>query len=487
MNIGRIEATILQSLLYNVQYCRQVLPYLEAEFFEEKAERLLCKTLKDYVQKYDKVPTPEAMYVVLHDARGVSDDDYHAAVAKLGEIATNQSEHVAVDDAWLIDQTDKFAKDRAMYNAVQTAIHIVTGESKDLTSEAIPELITKALAVSLKPATNTINLPTTDTDEMLARLCAQETEGRFPFQASLSTLNAVTRGGLKHGETALMLAGSGVGKTKWLCNLASQYAQQGLGVLYVNLESEASDIWRTVAANLIGVASDEIHLASRLAVRPVQALNIMIHDYNGTATPPGIPLLIQQKLRRYIKEHGIRVVQYDALNHRKPDVVIIDYMSEMTPTQTSKNDNTYQAIGRIYRELLDIARGHNVLIWSAAQFNREGVRETKRKDGGKASVEHVGDSYQQVTKATLLLKLELFHTEGPIGYMNAEVLKYRHNNDWRKFQMELQYPLARFREMSPDEWAEVVVAKVGTQKPEPVTSSSVFNAATKRKTIWEQV
>lgn len=308
-----------------------------------------------------------------------------------------------------------------------------------------------------------IYFPESDPTKIIKELRGEEVAARFPFPDSLLSLNELTDGGMRRGETGLIIAGTGVGKSMWLCFLAASYAVAGHKVLYVNLEGKASYIWQRIGACVLNIDSKSlIELTDEEAAKhtpKLKSLPIMVRDVTGEATPADIRPVIER---------------YKLLHGEAPDILIIDYMGELNPTRSSKNDNTYTNIGKIYKGLLDIARFNDLTVWSAMQVNREGVKESQK--GATPTIVHIAESFQAAYKATLVLLLDLFHTNGDVGYLNLHTLKYRNKNLRPSMNVELSYPYTRFREMTGAEWMDVVSEKVkgGVEDTPPQGKVTVF-------------
>src|SRR6056300_1991100 len=221
----RIELTILTNLIYNEDYTRKVLPFLKAFYFSKREERILFGEIESFVSKYKNLPTKETLLIELGQRKDINDEELKGVKELLNSLVLEEA-----DNQWLSDTTEKFCKDRAVHNAVLDGIKILDGKDQKRTQEAIPSILADALAVSF--------------DNHIGHDYIGDAEDRFKwyhtkekkYQFDLSYFNKITKGGVPSKTLNIALAGTGVGKSLFMCLCASAYLSQGLNVLYITLE-----------------------------------------------------------------------------------------------------------------------------------------------------------------------------------------------------------------------------------------------------------
>ena len=222
---SRIENTILGSLFYKEDYTRKVLPFIKEEYFGNRVEQLLFGEVFKFIEKYNNLPTKDAILIELNNRRDINEEELQHL--KDYVVAVEDSE---ADEQWLLETTEKFCKDRAVHNAVLSGIKILDNKDKKQTPEAIPHILSEALAVSF--------------DKSVGHDYIEDAEARFKFyhtkekryQFDLDYMNRITKGGVPSKTLNIALAGTGVGKSLFMCHVASSYLLQGLNVLYITLE-----------------------------------------------------------------------------------------------------------------------------------------------------------------------------------------------------------------------------------------------------------
>jgi replicative DNA helicase len=249
-----IQRTILRSLFYNEDYVRQVLPFLKAEYFQEQNERRLFKEVAEFIGKYNKPPTVEAVSVNLGNADDVrSQEALDTMKGILDQIEQNRDQKVEMK--WLVDESEKFCKDQALYNAIMDSIQILDGKGKNKTLQktAIPEIVSKALSVSF--------------DNRIGHDYLEDYENRYEMyhrkeekvQFHLQSLNRITRGGIGKKTLNILLAGTNVGKSIFMCDFAAHSLKQGLNVLYITCEMAEERIGERIDMNLLDLNTDDLY------------------------------------------------------------------------------------------------------------------------------------------------------------------------------------------------------------------------------------
>ena len=240
-NFERIETTILSNLFYEEDYTRKVIPFLKEDYFPLRTEKILFSEIYKFVQKYNNLPTKEAIIIELSQRKDINEDEHNVLKENINSISKLNS-----DPQWLLDTTEKFCKDRAVHNAVLSGIRILDKKDSKRTPESIPGILADALAVSFDQHIGHDYIG--DHEERFKWYHTKETK----YQFDLDYMNRITKGGVPSKTLNIALAGTGVGKSLFMCHCASSaYLTQGLNVLYITLEMAEERIAERIDANLI--------------------------------------------------------------------------------------------------------------------------------------------------------------------------------------------------------------------------------------------
>ncbi len=249
-----LEQVILRHLLTDEPYMRKVLPFVKPEYFQGVYNQLFKQIVK-YVAKYNKLPTQESLKIDIDQSEKFNPDQYTAALEILPIIFDKET--VKANDKWLEDNTEKWCQDRAIHNAIMESISIIDGKHKELTKNALPDLLTKALAVSFDA-----NIGHDYVDNVSDRYdFYHEQEERIPFD--LEYFNKITKGGLPNKTLNVALAGTGVGKSLFMCHVAADAMTQGRNVLYITMEMAEERIAERIDANLLDIPLDQLETLSK--------------------------------------------------------------------------------------------------------------------------------------------------------------------------------------------------------------------------------
>lgn len=357
MQTARIETTILSNLLLNEEFERKVLPFLRPDYFHNGSEKLVFSTIAESITKYNKLPTSEQIIITLNEAHNVPEPEFKDAV----EIINSLNEQSA-DNAWLTDVTEKFCKDKAIYNAIVDGIQIVEGKDKNRSPDALPALLSDALSVSFDP-----NVGHDYFEQSDERFDFYHTkEEKIPF--NLKYFDLITKGGLPSKTLNVALAGTGVGKSLFMCHLAANYMMHGKNVLYITMEMAEERIAERIDANLLNVPIDQLeHLSKDMFSNRVQSIadkttgKLIIKEYpTGSAHANHFRALLNElKLKKQFV----------------PDMIFIDYLNICASARMKGMGgaiNSYSYIKSIAEELRGLAVEFDVPIVSATQTTRSG-------------------------------------------------------------------------------------------------------------------
>ena len=243
-----IERTPLTNLLNNEEYTRKVLPFIKPEYFDVKEERIIFDEIQKFVDKYNKMPTQTSLEIEVGARKDLNDTEHK----KIVEIIKTLKKEV-IDFDWLVDTTEKFVKDKAIYNAIVEGVGIIDGRSKDKTPDSIPSILTDALAVSFD---NSVGHDYLEDSESRFDYYHHKEE-RIPFD--LEFFNKITKGGLPPKTLNIALAGTGVGKSLFMCHQAANCLSQGKNVLYISLEMAEERIAERIDANMMNISIPDLH------------------------------------------------------------------------------------------------------------------------------------------------------------------------------------------------------------------------------------
>jgi archaellum biogenesis ATPase FlaH len=362
--MDRVEHLILKNLLYNETYTRKVIPYLKGVFFEDKGEKALFEELHSFISTYNNLPTKEAVVINLSERTDLHEDDYNSCVKLVGFLEENKEE--ISDEEWLLNTTESFCQDKSIYNAIMESVQIISPNSKTKEDKGkIPEILTDALGVTFDPhiGHDYIN----DSNERYDFY--HKVEEKVPFD--LEYFNKITKGGLSKKTLNIALAGTGVGKSLFMCHVAANCLNESKNVLYITLEMAEEKIAMRIDANLLNVSMDDISdLPKAIFDQKVEKLKnkakgaLIIKEYPTAAAGA-------QHFRSLLNELALK-------RDFKPDIIFIDYLNICTSSRIKAGAyvNSYSYIKSIAEELRGLAVEYNVPIVSATQTTRSGFTST---------------------------------------------------------------------------------------------------------------
>src|SRR5210317_1600519 len=405
MNSDRIENTILTNLFYNEDYTRKTLPFIKPHYFSKKDERELYVEVEKFVTKYKNLPTKEAILIELNNRKDLNEEEYKGIKDLVNTISYEET-----DLQWLLDTTEKFCKDRAVHNAVLDGIKILDNKDKTRTPEAIPSILADALAVSFDNHIGHDYIA-----DAQARFDWYHTkEKRYPFD--LSFFNRITKGGVPSKTLNIALAGTGVGKSLFMCHVASSFLTQGQNVLYITLEMAEERIAERIDANLFDVTIDDLHaMPKELYDNKLTKLEgktkgkLIIKEYPTASAHAG-------HFRSLLNELALK-------RSFKPQVIFIDYLNICASSRfKGGNISSYFYIKAIAEELRGLAVEFDVPIFSATQTTRTGYVSTD------IGLEDTSESFGLPATADFMFALMSNEELESLGQMKVKQLKNRYND-----------------------------------------------------------
>ena len=407
MNNVNIEQTIIRNVICNDTFMRKVLPFLKVEYFEGVYKNLF-KELGVYVSKYNKLPSQESFKIEIDDSDKFNEDQYTQAMDALPSLFSKEE----VDENWLLDRTEKFCQDKAVYNAVMESITIIDGKHASATKGAIPDILTKALATSF--------------DTAIGHDYIEDAEKRYDFyhqqeeriEFDLDYFNRITKGGVPKKTLNICLAGTGVGKSLFMCHIGANALAAGRNVLYITMEMAEERIAERIDANLLNVPIDQLeNLSKPLLTGKVQDIaaktngKLIIKEYpTGQANASHFRALLNElKLKKNFV----------------PEMIFIDYLNICASARMKAmggSINSYTYIKAIAEELRGLAVEFDVPIFSATQTTRSGYTSS---DPG---LEDTSESFGLPATADLMFALVSNEELDAQGQIMVKQLKNRYND-----------------------------------------------------------
>jgi archaellum biogenesis ATPase FlaH len=402
-----LEQTILRNLLTNEPYLRKVVPFLKKEYFQGVYGLLFSEVTK-FVGKYNKLPTIESFKIEIDQSNKFTESVYTHALDILPNIFSSVDEN----QEWLLNTTEKWCQDRAVYLAIMESIQVIDGKHETFTKDALPDILQKALSVCFDTAVGHDYLE--NVEERYAFY--HEQEQRIPFD--MECFNKITKGGLPNKTLNIALAGTGVGKSLFMCHVAANALEQGRNVLYVTLEMAEERIAERIDANLLNVAIDQIdNLSKKMFTDRVNAVKaktqgkLIIKEYpTGSAHSGHFRALLQElKLKKKFS----------------PEIIFIDYLNICASARMKSMGgaiNSYTYIKAIAEELRGLAVEFNVPIMSATQTTRSGYGNS---DPG---LEDTSESFGLPATADLMFALISNEELASLNQIMIKQLKNRYND-----------------------------------------------------------
>lgn len=419
----RVEILILKSLISNEEYTRKVIPFLREEYFTDESEKVVFKKINDFVTQFNSLPSVEALSIEVSKDPKIPnglEGNIIEVLSKIGDKPKN------VDDKWLIQETEKFCQDKAIYNAVLASVDILNDKTGKKSRGVLPQLLQEALAITFDPHIGHTYIEDADKQyEFYHRV-----EEKIPFD--LKYFNKITSGGVTRKTLNVIMAGTGVGKSLTLCHLASAAFLQGKNVLYITLEMSEERITERIDANILNIDLDNLQRIPRetydkkiAEVKKKTIGRLVVKEYpTATANCNHFRALLQE------------------LNLKKnfiPDIIFVDYLNIAASTRINQQNGTYAYVKAIAEELRGLGQEKNVPIWTATQTNRDGYNNSD------VGLENVSESFGLPQTADLILAMISTPELEQMRQVLFKQLKNRYNdvNSSRCFIVGIDRPKMR--------------------------------------------
>ena len=445
--MNRLEHSILKNLIYNDSYCRKVLPFISADYFSDDAEKVVFKEVNEFVNKYKSLPTHEALVINFTESKSLTETQVRTSNNLLNEIHENRED--PSEEQWLIEQTEKFCQDKAIYNAIMESVSILDDKNHKTSKGEIPKLLSDALGVSF--------------DSHIGHDYINDAEERFDFyhrveervRFDLDFFNKITKGGLPVKTLNIALAGTGVGKSLFMCHVADSCISQGRNVLYITLEMAEERIAERIDANLLNIDMQELHTISKQdydrkfeVLRNKTQGKLIIKEYpTASASTLHFRSLLQDL---HLKKNF------------KPEIIFVDYLNICSSARMKPGNsvNSYTYIKAIAEELRGLAVEFAVPIVSATQTTRSGFTNS---DPG---LEDTSESFGLPATADFMFALITTEELEQLGQIMVKQLKNRYSdpNNYKRFVIGIDRSKMKLYDAEPD--AQNGIIDSGTDIPD---------------------
>jgi len=402
-----IERTALSELISNENYARKVLPHMKVDYFSDRSERIVFEEIQKFVEKYNTLPNKTSIEIEIDTRRDLNEQDVKAVIDVVKSLEKDDDANLE----WLVETTEKFCKDKAVYNAIVEGIQIIDGKDKNRNVDAIPSILTDALAVGF--------------DNSVGHDYLLDAESRFEFYHTveekipfdLDFFNRITKGGLPPKTLNIALAGTGVGKSLFMCHMAANCMNQGRNVLYISMEMAEERIAERIDANLMNISMEDLHSLPKQMYD--DKINKIIKNTTGQLVIKEYPTASAHSghFRGLIKELAVK-------KSFKPDIIFIDYLNICASSRFkgAANVNSYMYIKSIAEELRGLAVETNVPIMSATQTTRSGYSNTD------VGLEDTSESFGLPATADLMFALISSEELEERNQIAVKQLKNRYND-----------------------------------------------------------
>ena len=440
----KIEEITLSKLILNDTYTRKVLPFIKDEYFDTTSHKILFSTLTEYVNKYETTPEPNALKIEVEKRRDISEEIYREVESFIDNLDRDQ-----YNEDWLVETTEKWCKERAIYLALMESVKIADGQDKTRTKDAIPSIMSEALGVCF--------------DESVGHDYIQDSDDRYDFYHKkeekipfdIEYLNKITKGGLPNKTLNIALAGTGVGKSLFMCHMASSVLLQGRNVLYITMEMAEEKIAERVDANLLDI--------------PIQSLNDPLLSKEKYASKL-LQLTKKTQGKLIIKEYptaSAHVGHFKALLNElsmkkgfSPDIIFVDYLNICASARYKGTIvNSYTYVKAIAEELRGLAVEFNLPIVSATQTTRAGFGSSD------PDLTDTSESFGLPATADLMFALISNEEMEELGQIMVKQLKNRYNDPTMYKRFVVGIDRAKMRLYDCDQGAQDDIIDAGDIEP----------------------
>ena len=447
----KIEEITLSKLILNDTYTRKVIPFIKDEYFDSPSHKVLFSTLSEYVNKFETLPEPNALKIEVEKRRDITEEIYREVENFIDNLDRDQ-----YNDDWLIETTEKWCKEKAIYLALMESVKIADGQDKTRTKDAIPSIMSEALGVCF--------------DEHVGHDYIKDSDDRYDFYHKkeekipfdIEYLNKITKGGLPNKTLNIALAGTGVGKSLFMCHVASSVLLQGRNVLYITMEMAEEKIAERIDANLLDIPIQQ--LTSPLLTKEKYSSKLL-------------ELTKKTQGKLIIKEYptaSAHVGHFKALLNElsmkkgfSPDIIFIDYLNICASSRYKGTIvNSYTYVKAIAEELRGLAVESNVPIVSATQTTRAGFGSSD------PDLTDTSESFGLPATADLMLALISNEEMEELGQIMIKQLKNRYNDPTMYKRFVVGIDRAKMRLYDCDQGAQDGIVDAGDIEPTTETKKT---------------
>ena len=447
----RLELSILKNLVYNEEYTRKVLPFLNAEYFSDNTEKIVYKEIADFVDKYKTLPTNEALLINFSESKNHTEEQVRGAIQIIKDIQAAKDEPTEIQ--WLTEQTEKFCQDKAIYNAIMESVQILDEKKSTKAKGEIPKILSDALGVSFDN-----NIGHDYIDDYEARFdFYRKKEERIPFD--LDFFNKITKGGLPNKTLNIALAGTGVGKSLFMCHVAAGCISQGYDVLYITMEMAEEKIAERIDANMLNIKLDDLHIIPKEDyLRRFEALQsktrgkLIIKEY-PTASASAM------HFRSLLNELHLK-------KNFKPKIIFVDYLNICSSSRIKQGGsvNSYTYIKSIAEELRGLAVEFNVPIVSATQTTRSGYSNSD------VGLEDTSESFGLPATADFMFALITTEELQQLNQIMVKQLKNRYNDPSMNKKFVIGVDRSKMKLFDAEDSAQAIVDSGQVQEDKPLNT-----------------
>ena len=434
----RLEQTILKNLIYNEDFTRKVLPFMRADYFGDNTEKVVFKEIFEFVNKYKNLPTHESLVINFTESKSLTEVEVRDSIELLNEMHMSREEKV--ESKWLVEQTEKFCQDKAIYNAIMESVSILDDKNGIKPKGEIPKLLSDALGVSF--------------DQHIGHDYMSDYESRFDFyhkvesrvKFDLDIFNKITKGGLPTKTLNIALAGTGVGKSLFMCHVAGACLSQGQNVLYITLEMAEERIAERIDANLLNIDLNELQTMTKVDYE--RKFKVLQNKAHGKLIIKEYPTASASSLhfRALLSELHLK-------KNFVPDIIFIDYLNICASARIKAGGsvNSYTYIKSIAEELRGLAVEHNVPIVSATQTTRSGFSNSD------VGLEDTSESFGLPATADFMFALITTEELQQLNQIMVKQLKNRYSdpNDNKRFVVGVDRAKMRLYDAEPSAQADI--------------------------------
>jgi replicative DNA helicase len=438
----KVETTILRNLLFNNDYCRKVLPFIKNEYFENLHEKVVFEEICKFIVAYDGLATKEVLLIETEKRTDITEDTYKTICEYVSNL-----DNTPADTNWVTDTTEKWCRDRAIYLALMESIKIADGQDDKKNRDAIPTILQEALAISF--------------DDHIGHDYLNDYEDRFnsyhrkedKISFDLEYFNKITKGGIPNKTLNIALAGTGVGKSLFMCHFAASVLLQGKNVLYITLEMAEEKIAERIDANLLNINIKDIETLPKMMFD--SKINSIAKKTQGTLIIKEYPTASAHAghFRALLNELSLK-------KSFRPDIIFIDYLNICGSSRYKSNFsvNSYSYIKAIAEELRGLAVEANVPIVSATQTTRSGFSSSD------PDLTDTSESFGLPATADLMFALISTEELEQLGQIMVKQLKNRYNDPTMNKRFVVGIDRAKMRLFDVEQSAQTDILDSGQEE-----------------------